>query len=89
MGYSSRILAESWEANSFYFAALADRAGIPPEMLESYVPEWNRLMIENIFATHLEDWPALLRSLNSVGDAVMQRSHASDAAAAESQGGSL
>lgn len=67
MGYSSRILAESWESNNIYYAALADQAGVPVNELDSYIPEWNRATIENIFATHLEDWPALLRSLRVVG----------------------
>ncbi len=73
MGYSSRILAESWESNNLYYAALADEAGIPVDRLDAYVPEWNRFTIENIFATHLEDWPALLRSLHATGDNVRQR----------------
>lgn len=73
MGYSSRILAESWESNNIYFAALADRTGIPVGELDSYVPEWNRAAIENIFATHLEDWPALLRSLHAVGTNIQQQ----------------
>jgi hypothetical protein len=29
--------------------------------------------VEHIFATHLEDWPALLRSLRLVGDDVLQK----------------
>jgi hypothetical protein len=66
MGYSSRILAESWESNNLYYAALADEVGVPASELDSYVPQWNREAIENIFATHLEDWPALLRSLQSL-----------------------
>ncbi len=73
MGYSSRILAESWESNNLYFAALADEAGIPVNQLDAYVPEWNRSAIENIFATHLEDWPAILRSLQTVGKEVRQQ----------------
>ena len=72
MGYSSRILAESWESNNLYYAALADEAGLPVGMLDTYVPEWNRAAIENIFATHLEDWPALLRSLNALAANVRQ-----------------
>ncbi len=63
MGFSSRILAESWESNNLAYAALADQVGTPINQLDAYVPEWNRSAIENIFATHLEDWPALLRSL--------------------------
>lgn len=70
MGYSSRILAESWESNNLYFAELADAAGIPVGQLDAYVPQWNRAAIENIFATHLEDWPAILRSLEAVGQQV-------------------
>jgi hypothetical protein len=73
MGYSSRLLAETWESNGFYYGALADELGIPANRLDTYVPEWTRATIENIFATHLEDWPALLRSLRSVGDNLRQR----------------
>jgi hypothetical protein len=73
MGYSSRILAETWESNNLYYAALADQAGIPADQLETYVPDWNRSAIENIFATHLEDWPALIRSLNVTADNVLHR----------------
>jgi hypothetical protein len=73
MGYSSRILAESWESDNLYFAALADQAGVPVANLDSLVPEWTRATVENIFATHLEDWPALLRSLYLVGDTVRQK----------------
>jgi hypothetical protein len=77
MGYSSRILAESWESNNLYFAGLADEAGIPVRQLDAYVPEWNRSAIENIFATHLEDWPAILRSLQAVGREVRERQNVS------------
>ncbi len=73
MGYSSRILAETWESNNLYYAALADQAGVPADQLDAYVPEWNRSAIENIFATHLEDWPALLRSLHTLGNSVRDR----------------
>ena len=73
MGYSSRILAETWESDSLYYAALADEIGIPAGQMDSYLPDWTRATIENIFATHLEDWPALLRSLRTVGDSVRQQ----------------
>jgi hypothetical protein len=75
MGYSSRLLAETWESNSFYYAKLADELGIPANQLDAYVPEWTRQTIENIFATHLEDWPALLRSLRFVGDNLRQHNN--------------
>jgi hypothetical protein len=32
------------------------------------IPEWTQKVVERIFASHLEDWPALLRSLRMVGD---------------------
>ena len=73
MGFSSRILAESWESNNLFYAALAYQAGVPANMLDNYIPEWNRAAIENIFATHLEDWPALLRSLDTLGTAVREK----------------
>jgi hypothetical protein len=73
MGYSSRILAESWESNLLYYAALADDMHIHPEELNLMVPTWTGQTVERIFATHLEDWPALLRSLRLVGDDARQR----------------
>jgi hypothetical protein len=70
MGYSSRIMAESWESNMLYYAALADEVHLAPSQLNVAVPEWTQQTVERIFATHLEDWPALLRSLRLVGDDV-------------------
>jgi hypothetical protein len=70
MGYSSRIMAESWESNLLYYAALADQIHMPPAELNVKIPEWTEATVQGIFATHLEDWPALLRSLRSVGDNV-------------------
>ncbi|MBI3209830.1 MAG: hypothetical protein HYZ37_13170 [Candidatus Solibacter usitatus] len=67
MGYSSRIMAESWESNLLYYAALADELQIHPAQLNILIPEWTQKTVERIFATHLEDWPALLRSLRTVG----------------------
>ncbi len=68
MGYSSRILAESWESNNLYWAALADELYLQPAQLNIRIPEWTRQVVERIFASHLEDWPALLRSLRHVGE---------------------
>ncbi len=73
MGYSSRIMAESWESNLLYYAALADQAQIRPSQLNVLVPEWTQKTVERIFATHLEDWPALLRSLRTIGTDVRQQ----------------
>ena len=70
MGYSSRILAESWESNTLYWAELADEVYLPPAQLNISVPEWTRRTVERIFATHLEDWPAVLNSLRYVGEEV-------------------
>jgi hypothetical protein len=70
MGYSSRIMAESWESNTLYWAALADELSLSPAQLNVRIPEWTRKLVEQIFASHLEDWPALLKSLRRVGDDV-------------------
>ena len=70
MGYSSRIMAESWESNTLYWAALADELSVSPSQLNVRIPEWTRKLVEQIFASHLEDWPAVLKSLRSVGDDV-------------------
>jgi hypothetical protein len=81
MGYSSRILAESWESNLLYYAALADEMHVQPAELNVLIPEWTRQTVEQIFATHLEDWPALLRSLRLVGDDVRLKARKAGAAA--------
>ena len=70
MGYSSRIMAESWESNTLYWAGLADELHATPPQLNVLIPEWTQQVVERIFASHLEDWPALLRSLRNVGDDV-------------------
>jgi hypothetical protein len=73
MGYSSRILAESWESNLLYYAALADQLYLAPGDLNVLVPDWTRQTVERIFATNLDDWPALLRSLRLVGADVREK----------------
>jgi hypothetical protein len=70
MGYSSRILAESWESNTLYWAELADETNVQPSQLNLRIPEWTEKLVEHIFASHLEDWPAVLRSLHTVGEDV-------------------
>jgi len=82
MGYSSRILAETWESNLLYYAMLADQMHLPPAQLNVLVPVWTRETVERIFATHLEDWPALLRSLRLVGEDVLQKSRKPETAGA-------
>lgn len=81
MGYSSRILAESWESDTLYYAALADEVHARPEQLNVLIPAWTQQTVQRIFATHLEDWPALLRSLRLVGDDVRQQARKQMAAA--------
>jgi hypothetical protein len=84
MGYSSRMMAESWESNTLYWAALADELSVPPAQLNLRIPEWTQELVERIFASHLEDWPAVLKSLRLVGDDVRARTRA--AAAGEKPG---
>jgi hypothetical protein len=66
-GYSSRLLAESWDSNNLYWARLADEAGYEPEMLNLMAPQLTRRMVEKIFATDFEDWQALLRAMREAG----------------------
>jgi len=68
MGYSSRLLAESWDSNNLYWARLADEQGYAPAMLNRLVPELTYRMVEKIFATDFEDWPAMLRAMRETGD---------------------
>lgn len=70
MGYSSRLMAESWESNNLYYAALADELYLQPSQLNLLVPDWTQKGLEQIFATHLEDWPALLYSIRVTGDRI-------------------
>jgi hypothetical protein len=67
-GYSSRLLAESWDSSNLYWARLADEMGYSPIMLNRMVPELTHRMVEKIFATDFEDWPAVLRALRETGD---------------------
>jgi hypothetical protein len=76
MGYSSRIMAESWESNALYWAALADELALRPAELNVRIPEWTGKLVEHIFASHLEDWPAVLKSLRLVGEDVRAKSRA-------------
>src|SRR6185312_3373909 len=73
MGYSSRIMAESWESNLLYWADVGDQMGVQPAQLNVLVPEWTRKVVERIFASHLEDWPALLKSVRAVGNELREQ----------------
>ncbi len=80
MGYSSRIMAESWESNTLYWAAVADQVHATPSQLNVLIPEWTQKVVERIFASHLEDWPALLKSLRLVGADIKMKQSATPVA---------
>jgi hypothetical protein len=67
-GNASRLLAESWESNNLYWARLADEMGYSPVTLNVLVPTLTRHMVSNIFASNIDDWPALLRAMEATGD---------------------
>ena len=71
-GYSSRLLGESWESSNLYWGRLADEMGYSPVMLNRLVPELTRHMTAKIFATDLEDWPAMLRAMRETGEEMRQ-----------------
>jgi hypothetical protein len=71
-GYSSRLFGESWESTNLYWARLADELGFSPVMLNRLVPELTRHMTAKIFATDLEDWPAMLRAMRETGEELRQ-----------------
>ncbi len=68
LGYSSRLLAESWDSSNLYWARLADEMGYSPAMLNRMAPELTRRMVERIFASHFEDLPAVFRALRETGE---------------------
>jgi hypothetical protein len=55
-----------------YWARLADEMGYPPVMLNRLVPELTHRMVEQTFASHLEDWPAVLRAMRETGEEFRQ-----------------
>ena len=71
-GYSSRLLAESWDSSNLYWARLADEMGYSPVLLNRLAPELTQRMVEKIFATNFEDWPAILRAMREAGDELRQ-----------------
>lgn len=70
--YSSRLFGESWESSNLYWARLADEMGYAPAALNSLIPELTHRMIANIFATEIEDWPAVLRAMHETGEEFRQ-----------------
>jgi hypothetical protein len=71
-GSASRLFAESWDSNNLYWARLADEMGHSPVVLNRLVPEMTRRMVEKIFATDFEDWPAMLRAMYETGEEFRQ-----------------
>lgn len=71
-GESSRLFGESWESSNLYWARLADENGFEPATLNRLVPELTRRMTAKIFATDLEDWPALERAMQETGEEFRQ-----------------
>jgi hypothetical protein len=67
MDYASELLAESWESTNLYWARLADEMGYPPVMLNELAPMLTRQMVENIFGSDFDDWPALIRAMRETG----------------------
>ena len=67
-GYSSRLLAESWDSTNLYWARLADEKGYSPVTLNRLAPELTVRMVAKIFATDLNDWPAMLRAMRETGE---------------------
>jgi len=72
MNYPGRLLGETWESSNLYWGRLADEMGYAPVTLNELVPLLTRRMVENIFATNFEDWPALLRAMRETGEEFRQ-----------------
>ncbi|MGH9486286.1 MAG: hypothetical protein ACRD04_01685, partial [Terriglobales bacterium] len=67
LDYSSQLLGESWDSNNLYWARLAWQMDYPPVALNLLIPQLTERMVENISASNLDDWPALLRALRATG----------------------
>jgi len=66
-GNYGRLMSECWDSGNLYWARLADEKGFEPVLLNRVVPELTRRMVERIYASDLEDWPATLRALQETG----------------------
>ena len=67
-GYTNKLFGESWESSNLYWARLADDMDYSPVMLNLLVPELTRQMVTRIFATNIDDWPAILRAMKQTGE---------------------
>jgi len=70
--FSSRLFGESWQSDNLYWARLADELGYSPTMLNRMVPDLTRQLVARIFATDLEDSPAVLRAMRETGEELMK-----------------
>jgi hypothetical protein len=84
-GDASSLFAESWESNNLYWARLADEKGYSPVMLNVLAPALTRRMVANIFASNIDDWPALMRAMMETGEEFRQGKIAPEAAGAIAQ----
>jgi hypothetical protein len=66
-GINSRLMGECWDSGNLYWARLADEMGYSPVVLNRIVPELTRQMVQKIFASDVDDWPAVLRALRETG----------------------
>jgi len=66
--FQGRLFGESWESSNLYWGRLADEMGYSPVLLNVLIPNLTRNMVSNIFATNIDDWPAVLRALRETGD---------------------
>jgi len=67
-GYTNRLFGESWQSSNLYWARIADDMGYSPVTLNLLVPELTRQMVTRIFATNVDDWPAILRAMKQTGE---------------------
>ena len=65
-------MAESWDSGNLYWGRLVDEMGYSPVMLNVLVPQLTRRMVEQTFASHLEDWSAVLRAMRETGEEFRQ-----------------
>lgn len=85
-GNSSRLFAESWDSSNLYWARLADELGYSPAALNLLAPGLTNHMIANLFATSLDDWPALVRAMEETGTEFRQGKFSIPAAASIAEG---
>ena len=71
-GTYSRLMGECWDSGNLYWARLADEMHYPPVLLNRMVPELTHRMVERIFASEFDDWPAVLRAMQETGEEFRQ-----------------